>query len=282
MSYRIVGDSCCEIPAALKLDERLVNVAFGMELDGEFFTDDENFDQMDFIKKVAASKNVAKSSCPSPEAYLEQFQADVERVYVIALSSHLSGSYNSAVLAKALYEETHDDKQIFVLDSLGASSGETLMMLKLMELEEMGLSFEEITEQIVAYRDSSLLFFVLDDLETLRKNGRLTGLKAVMATTLKIKPITYADNGVIEQCGQAIGSRKALAKMVDTVVEEGIKREFVWADRKLVIAHCNCPKRALLVKDLFEQKQTFKDVVIQDTGGLATMYANDGGIIICC
>ena len=282
MNYKIVGDSCAEIPEYLKDRRNIVNVPFGMELDGKFYVDEEGFDTMEWIRIMAASPNCPKSSCPSPEDFMKHFTGNEKRIYVITISKELSGSYNSAVLAKSLYEEEHDDKDIIVIDSLSAAAGETAILTKLVELEEMGLDFQEISERILKFRDEHILYFVLDNLETLRKNGRLSKIKAGLATTLKIKPITYADKGVIEQRGQAVGLKKALQKMVEYVMEDANKKGHVFEERNLVITHCNCEERAQYVKSLFEEKATFKDVIVVKTQGLATMYANDGGIIVAC
>ena len=120
-------------------------------------------------------------------------------------------------------------------------------------------------------------FFVLETLETLRKAGRLSGIKALVANTLNIKPIMGStDEGTIQQLGQARGMKKALAKMVQDVVEKTPDSE----NRILAISHCNCPERAQYVKECLEKSAKFKDIFIVDTAGISSMYANDGGVII--
>ena len=159
--------------------------------------DDENFNQAEFLKKVAECPKCPKSACPSPERFREAYHTEAEHVYVITLSSHLSGSYNSAVLGMNLYREKYGKKQIHIIDSESASCGETQIVKKLVELEEQGLSFEEIVKQIEEFRSNVHTYFVLDNLDTLRKNGRLTGVKALVASTLSIKPIMAGDKGSI-------------------------------------------------------------------------------------
>ena len=119
-------------------------------------------------------------------------------------------------------------------------------------------------------------YFVLDNLETLRKNGRLTGVKALVASTLSIKPVMVGNLGVIEQKSQAIGINKALAKMADCLVGDVSHTE----KRTLMITHCNCPERAQYMRELMEKRASYRNVVIMDTAGVSTMYANDGGIIV--
>ncbi|MGN0411435.1 MAG: DegV family protein [Lachnospiraceae bacterium] len=277
MSYKIVVDSCCELPEKYLNDPRFERVPLSLEV-GDYHTlDDENFDQKSFLQKVAACPTCPKSSCPSPERFMKAYQADVDHVYCVTLSSHLSGSYNSAVLGKTLYEEEFGKKPIHICDSESASIGETQIAMKIMELEESGnLTFEQIVSEIEAFRSSMNTYFVLDNLETLRKNGRLSSVKAFIASTLSIKPVMGAIRGVIIQKGQAVGIKKALSKMADTIIAEGHNLE----KKCLYISHCNCPERAELMKKLLLDRCAFKSIQILNTAGISSMYANDGGIIV--
>lgn len=276
MSYKIVVDSCCELPEEYKKDSRFERVPLGLEIGDYHIPDDDNFDQADFLKRIAEYPGYAKSSCPSPERYMDAYNTQAENIYVVTLSAKLSGSYNSACLGKSLFTETYGEKNIHVIDSESASCGEMQIALKLMELEEDGFSFEEVVEKIEKFRDEIKTYFVLDNLETLRKNGRLTGVKALVASTLNIKPVMGSDKGMIIQKFKTIGIKKALAKMADTVAEE-VKNT---KDKVLAISHCNCPERAEAVRNMILAKVEFKKVIIVDTGGLSSLYANDGGIIV--
>lgn len=277
MSYKIIVDSCCELPEEYKNDPRFERVPLTLQLGDYQISDDETFDQQDFLKRVSAYPKCPKSACPSPERYKDAYRTDAGHVYCITLSSHLSGSYNSAVLGKSLYEEEYGAGDIYVCDSESASIGETQLAMKVMEWEEEGgLSFSQIVKKLEAFRDAMNTYFVLDNLETLRKNGRLTGVKALIASTLSIKPVMGATKGVIIQKGQSVGIKKALAKMADTITSEGTD-----LDKKvLYISHCNCPDRADLIKRLLLARSKFKDVKILNTAGVSSMYANDGGVIV--
>lgn len=276
MSFKIVVDSCCELPEEYLQDARFQIVPLGLEVGDYRIQDDETFDQAEFLKKVAEYPKCPKSACPSPEKFREAYRTEAEHVYVITLSSHLSGSYNSAVLGMNLYREKYGKKQIHVIDSESASCGETQIVKKLVELEEQGLTFEEIVKQIEEFRSNIHTYFVLDNLETLRKNGRLTGVKALVASTLSIKPIMAGDKGNIVQRGQSVGMKKALRRMAEIVLEEAGDTK----DRVLMITHCNAPDRAETIKKLLTDKAQFKDCLIMDTRGVSSMYANDGGVIV--
>lgn len=276
MSYKIIVDSCCELPEELLEDSRFERVPLGIEVGDWRIEDDENFDQAEFLRKVAEYPGCPKSSCPSPERYMEAYHADAEHIYAITLSSHLSGSYNSAQLGVRLFHEKYGEKDIHIVDSESASCGETQIALKIMELEEAGLPFQEIVKKAEQFRDALNTYFVLDNLETLRKNGRLTGVKALVASTLNIKPVMGADKGTIIQRSQCIGIKKGLAKMAAIVADEVKDAQ----DKILMISHCNCPQRAEAVKKMILEKVRFKKVLILDTRGISSMYANDGGVII--
>lgn len=276
--YKIVIDSCGELTEELKQTGRFSSVALELEIDGVRIIDDETFDQADFLKRVKESPKSPKSSCPSPEQYMSSYEGEEEHVYVVTLSSLLSGSYNSAVLGANLYRDEHEDgKKIHVFNSKSASVGETIVGIKIMELEEQGCSFEEVVEQVEAYIESVNTFFVLETLETLRKAGRLSNLKALVANTLNIKPVMGAtEEGTIKQLSQARGVKKALVKMVDEIISATKDCE----KKVLAISHCNCPERAQFVKEALEKVANFKKIIILNTAGISSMYANDGGVII--
>jgi len=276
--YKIVIDSCGELTEAMKADGHFVSVPLELEVDGVRIIDDETFNQADFIRRVNESKTGPKSSCPSPESYMRAYEGEAENVYVVTLSANLSGSNNSAELAVNLYRDEHEEhKNIHVFNSCSASVGETLIGLKIQECEEAGMSFEQVIEEVDAYIAEQNTFFVLESLDTLRKSGRLTGIKALVASTLNIKPVMGATpEGTIKQLTQARGVKKALSKMIEEMAAVTKNCE----NKILAIAHCNCKERAEYVKELLHTVAQFRDIIIVDTRGVSTMYANDGGIIM--
>lgn len=279
MGYKIIIDSCGELTEELKKDGHFESVPLDIEVDDYHIVDDETFQQAEFLKRVKESKNCPKSSCPSPERYMQSFAGEEENIYVVTLSSNLSGSYNSAQLAKNLYFEEHGDKKkkIHIVDSCSASIGETILGMKIQEYEEAGMEFEQIVTAVESYRDEMNTFFVLETLDTLRKNGRLSNLKAFVASALNIKPVMGAtDDGMICQLGQARGMTKALDKMIESILEKTKNTE----NKILAISHCNCLERAISIKDKIQKLASFKEIFIVDTAGVSSMYANDGGIVI--
>ena len=275
MSYKIIVDSCGELTDEMKASGLYETASLEIDVDIYHIIDDETFDQADFLKRVAACPTSPKSSCPSPERYMEGYHCDAQHVYAVTLSAELSGSYNSAILGKNLYHEEYGEKDIYVFNSRSASIGETLIALKIAECEDKGMEFSQVVETVEAYIDGQNTYFVLETLDTLRKNGRL--VKAVVATALNIKPVMGATpDGNIQQLGQARGIKKALAKLTEEVVKD-LKDS---KEKILAISHCNCRERAEYVRDTLMKKADFRDTIILDTAGISSMYAADGGVIV--
>lgn len=279
MRYKIIGDSCCDISKSNEVYGKVQHIPLTLSLEGKEYIDDETFDQKAFINHVATSKDYARSACPSPQSYMNAYEGDYDSVFVVTLSGNLSGSYNSAMTAVNMYYEEYpnDGKKIHVFDSCSASCGEGNIAQKIYELAEQGLSHEEIVEQVNAYSLEMKTYFVIETLEPLRKNGRLSNLKAIVASVLNIKPVMGAtDEGLIIQLGQARGMERSLKKMIEYIVENTKNIE----EKVLAISHVNCIERAMWVKDEILKLAKFKDITIADTAGVATLYANDGGIIV--
>lgn len=142
MSYKIIGDSCIDLPKALWGDKRFAFVPLTLEIGDYRVVDDEQFDQKDFIARVKASRDCPRTACPSPEAFLKAYEAaEADEIYVITLSSHLSGTYQSALIGLHSFEEEHPDsgKRIHVFDSKSASAGELNLAFQIVKYKEAGM-----------------------------------------------------------------------------------------------------------------------------------------------
>lgn len=277
MSYKIAIDSCGELLDEWKNDERIESIPLTLTVGGENIIDDATFDQKDFLKKVADCPECPKSACPSPERYMKAYECEAEHIYAVTLSAELSGSYNSAILGKNLLLEEQPGEKVHVFNSKSASGGQSLIAMKIIECEEKGLSFGEVVSEVEKYIEEMSTFFVLENLETLRKNGRLSRVKALVASALKIKPVMGSTpEGTICQLDQARGMNKAIVKMVDHIGEKGINIP----EKTVAITHCNCPERAKMLEEAIREKLHPAKIVVMDTAGVSSMYANDGGVIV--
>ena len=283
MSFKIIVDSCCELPEEYKNDERVQVIPFTIRIGDEEFIDDGSIDQATLLTKIAECPTVAKSACPSPDQYIEAFEGDATDYYVVTISSKLSGSHNSAELAKRLYLDENPDvkKNIFIIDSKSAACGETQLAVRAFEWAKEGRGFDDISNELTRVRDGIQTYFILDNLDSLRKNGRMSKVKALAASTLNIKPILVDKDGEIEQRGQGIGFKKTLLKMIGMIIDDrkADAGEKVF-DRYLMITHCNSKEKSELALSMLEEKTPYIKAMEFSATGLSTVYENDGGIII--
>ena len=138
------------------------------------------------------------------------------------------------------------------------------------------MEFEETIRTVEAFIDEMCTYFVLEDLEHLRKNGRLSTVKAFVASALNIKPVMEGVKGVIQQAGHARGMQKALRLMAETITAELEHPE----EKVLGLVHCNNPERAEYVKQELMKLVKVKDIIVLESSGVSTLYAAQGGIII--
>lgn len=276
MGFKIVVDSCCDLTGQMLKDPHFVKVPLTIRSNGSSFIDNETFDQADLLWAMKQSDDAPATACPSPQSYLDAYQGPGdEDVYVVTLSALLSGSHNSAEQAKLLMEEDHPNKNVYVFNSCSASSGEVLVALKVRELAESGAPFKHVVREVEQFIYQMQTMFVLETLENLRKNGRLTRLQSVITGALKIKLLMAATpEGEICKLGQMLSMKQALSKMVDHMANDPAH-----AGRTLAICHCNCLDRAFQVKAMAEQRCKFAHILILEAGGITSVYANDGGIV---
>lgn len=281
MSYKIVTDSTCDITNKMKSWKNFEIVPLTLQIDDYIIADDENFDQDDFVARVAKSNSVAKSACPSPSAFAKAMEGDEDEVYVITITDKLSGSYNSAVQGKALYEDEHNDgKKIYVFNSLATSGTPALIAQKIKEVCDGGMKFDEVVPYINDYiANHCKLYFCLDSLDALKRNGRLFTLAASLLEKIHLKLICKAKEGNISPVGKDMTINRAVMKMAKMIAELVAGQDL--SDKKLIVSHVCCEERAKLLADKITEKANFGTVEILKCSGLNTLYASNGGIIVC-
>lgn len=276
MSFKIIVDSCCDLTTSLLREDAFLSVPLTIRVGDTVFVDDESFDQAELLWWMKESDTSPQTACPSPAQYLDAFACGAEDLYVVTLSALLSGSHNSAQQARQLWLEEHPETHVHIFNSCSASAGEVLLALKIRELAEGGLPFQTVVTETSKYSARMTTMFVLESLENLRKNGRLTGLQSVVTAALRIKLLMGATpEGEIYKRGQAMSVKQALSKMVE-IMTKSPEHE----GKVLAISHCNCLERAFQLKDMVRKSCRFSDIIISETGGISTVYANDGGIVV--
>ena len=276
MSFKIIVDSCCDLTPAQLREECFVKVPLPIRVGSHTIVDDDTFDQGELLWRMKESETAPQSACPSPMQYLEAFDCGADDLYVVTLSALLSGSHNAAAQARSIWLEDHPGANVHIFNSCSASAGEVLVALRIQELAQSGMDFTTVVDQVSRYINEMQTYFVLETLDNLRKAGRLTRVQSIVTSTLRIKLLMGATpEGEICKKGQAMSVKQALNKMVALMADD-LKH----VGKRLSIVHCNCLERAFYVKELAMKQCRFDEILVSDTGGIATMYANDGGIVV--
>lgn len=277
MGFKIIVDSCCDLTPLQFRQGPFIQVPLVLSIEGSDVVDNADFDQLRFLKLMRESEQAPKTACPSPAEYMDAFEAAGDAdIYVVTLSALLSGSHNAAVQAQRLWLEDHPDAHVHVFNSCSAAAGEVVLALKIEELASSGVPYESLIAQVNDFIVELETYFVLENLDHLRKNGRLTGLVAKITDTFKIKLLMGATpEGEIRKVGQALSIKQALSKMMQLVSADSKH-----VGKTLSIVHVNAPDRAFYVRDLAMKLCKFRDTVVTDARGVSTVYANDGGIVI--
>lgn len=280
MRYKIIVDSCCDLTEDMKVWDNLQVVPLSLDIADYHILDDENFDQDDFISRIKANGGAGKSACPPPDAFKKAFEGDCDEVYVLTITDKLSGTYNSALQGKMLYEEEYnDDKKIYVFNSLATSGLETIIAQEIKKAADSGKNFDEV----VAYIDDFILnhtrlYFCLDSLDALKQNGRLFALAASLLEKIHLKLICKAKDGNISPVGKDMTINRAMVKMAKFIAEDVEGKDL--SDKKLIVSHVCCQERAEFVANKICEKASFGQVEILKASGLNSLYASDGGIIV--
>lgn len=276
----ILADSCCDLSPELLKKTQAKIAPLTITIDDTHYVDDGTVDIPPYLAAMRASKNPVRSACPSPDLYAEDIRATEGDCFIVTLSAKLSGSHNAASLGVQLAQEDMPEKKVHVFDSESASAGETYIALMIHDLIAAGKSFEQIVELVEEKIRSMHTLFVLDSLDNLVKNGRISKTVALLANVLSIRLLMSDDgHGAIKNISKARGIKGALGQMVETCRKhtEGLAA----ASQRLVISYCNCPERARQVRDLIREKcPAIGEIIMTPTSALSSMYANDGGIVI--
>lgn len=276
----ILADSCCDLSPELLKKTQAKIAPLTITIDDTHYVDDGTVDIPPYLAAMKASKNPVRSACPSPDLYAEDIRATEGDCFIVTLSAKLSGSHNAASLGVQLAQEDMPEKKVHVFDSESASAGETYIALMIHDLIAAGKSFEQIVELVEEKIRSMHTLFVLDSLDNLVKNGRISRTVALLANVLSIRLLMSDDgHGAIKNISKARGIKGALTQMVETCRKhtEGLAT----ASQRLVISYCNCPERARQVRDMIREKcPAIGEIVMTPTSALSSMYANDGGVVI--
>ncbi len=275
--YIIISESGCDINEDLAGDMPLIRVPITLSMHGKDYVDDGTLDFDNFLQDMASFAETPKTSAPAPALYLQHFDK-ADKIFIVAISSKISATYNNALIAKKMYLEKYPEKYIEVIDSKSASVGESLVARYLHKLLQNSIDPDKAVAQTRQYANGMKTFFVINELSNLKKSGRISHIAGIMASILNIKPILGSDgDGNIKMIEKIRGYRRSLDRMLQLIGETS---ESPPEDRVLAVAYCKAQDRARQflndAKELYNFSETFL-VKMQPT---ISVFANVGGILI--
>lgn len=275
MKYGIVVDSSCDLRLVPNEKENFIyrRAPLRLRLDDTEWIDDDRLDTSVFMKNLAECSS-SGSAAPSPQEWY-QFYMQADEIFAITITSELSGSHNSAAVARQMALEEQPDKKIFLLDSRSTGPEMTLLVYRILECIKKGMRFEQIAAEITEYNKRTRLLFVLESLDNLVKNGRATRLQGIMAGILGIRILGRASiEGTLEILQKCRGKQLVYDKLVKHMLSEGFQ------GTKVVISHCFQEEMAQYIRDLLRQHFPACQIEIMPTAGLCSYYAERGGILV--
>ena len=273
MKYRIVSDSSSNI-YTMNGEIEYRTVPLKILVDDIEFVDEEGVNIADLTAHMKTTKKPSSTSCPNSYDWLQAFDG-ADTIFAVTISANLSGSYNSAMHAKEVFLGEHPEANVHIVNSKATGGTMELILERLEECMEKGLSFEAITEAVTEYQKHAKILFALESLNNLAKNGRCNPALAKIAGILGIRFIGKAsDEGTIQQAAIARGAKKTIS----TIYAEMEKAGYIGG--KVRINHCLNPDSAFKLRDYILMKYPNADVKVNQCGGLCSYYAEEGGLII--
>ncbi|BBD42308.1 DegV family protein [Streptococcus anginosus] len=276
MTWKIVADSGCDYRTIenLAVDTLFESVPLTIQVGNEIFIDNAQLNIDNMMEKMYTTSSASKSACPSPDDYMKAFDG-ASNIFVVTITGTLSGSYNSAQVAKRLYLEDHPDVNIHIIDTLSAGGENDLIIKKLNLLIGQGLSYEEVIKEITTYQTKTKLLFVLAKVDNLVKNGRLSKLLGAVVGLLNIRMVGEASqDGKLELLQKARGAKKSLVAAFDELIKAG------YAGGQIIIAHRNNPKFCQQFSEMVRERFPQAVIKVIPTSGLCSFYAEENGLLM--
>ena len=271
MNRKIVADSSSDLHGLRTVDFSLAPMMIHTTKKAYLDDSDLNVDEM--VEDLLKNKEKTSSACPGLGDWLNAF-GDAQEVFVLTITSKLSGSYNSACLARDEYLEQHPDRKVYVCDTPSTGPVMQLLAEKIAELTAEGADFDTVCKELVSYSKQTNLVFMLESLKNLANNGRVSHAVAKITGILGIRLVGKALEGVLEPLDKCRGAKKAIAALVERMKDLGYK------GGKVRIAHCQNLEGARELAELIEAEFPGYSAEIYTTGGLCSYYAEKGGILM--
>lgn len=274
MKRKIVADSSCDMWELNGVDFAVAPMT--ISTDNKHYVDNQELDVHLMSEELAKYKGVSHTACPSVGSWLDCYEG-YDEVFVVTLTGAMSGTYNSAMTAKGIYEEENENVKVHVFDSLSTGPEMRLLIEKLKEMIDEDLPFEEIVEKGQDYLNHSRLFFALKSLHNFAMNGRVSKAVASAIGVLNISIFaTASEEGTIQQISKCRGEKKVVKSMIEHLENAG------YHGGKVRISHADNLKLAHNVRDKILELYPNADIIVYPMGGLCTYYAEKGGLLVGC
>lgn len=274
MKRKIVADSSCDMWELNGVDFAVAPIT--ISTDNKHYVDNQELDVHLMSEELAKYKGVSHTACPSVGSWLDCYEG-FDEVFVVTLTGSMSGTYNSAMTAKGIYEEENENVKVHVFDSLSTGPEMRLLIEKLKEMIDEDLPFEEIVEKGQNYLNHTRLFFALKSLHNFAMNGRVSKAVASAIGVLNISIFaTASEEGTIQQISKCRGEKKVVKSMIEHLENAG------YHGGKVRISHADNLKLAHNVRDKILELYPNADIIVYPMGGLCTYYAEIGGLLVGC
>lgn len=272
MKYKIVADSSANIYERDGIN--YASVPLKIVTSEKEYIDKKGMDISEMVSYLQGYKGKSGTSCPNVHDWLEAF-GDADLILGVTITSGLSGSYESAMQAKKIYETDHPGANVLIVDSLSAGPELALIIEKMEDAVKSAQSFEEMTQTITEYCKRSHLLFALKNLDNLARNGRVNPAVAKLAGILGIRLIGKAsDEGTLQQLHKCRGESQSIACIWNEMKKHG------YNGGKVRLAHCFNEQIAKTLSETIRQSYPDADVQITPCTGLCSFYAEEGGLMI--
>lgn len=269
---RIVADSSCNIKTLENTD--FISVPMTLYTDDVTYADDETLNLEEMVSYFEKYNGRSYTSCPNVEAWLNAYEG-ADTVYVVTLTSALSGTYNSAMAAREIYLSEHPDAKIEVFDSKSTGPEMHLIIEKIASLVKQGCDFEEVCTKTRRYMATTKLIFALGSLHNLSQNGRVNKMIASAVGVLGVSIIAKAsDEGDIKPISKARGEKRIVSKLIDEMEKLGYK------GGKVKMCHILNENVAIALANSLKEKFEKVEIEFYKATGLCSYYAERGGLIV--
>lgn len=280
--FVILTDATSDLPQSIvdqyKLDYIPMEVNFGEEILKQYL-DERDFKLADFYARLD-NKELATTTLINMQRFLDKFTPYLEKgvdVIYIGLSSALSASFSQAHLAKLELEETFKDRKVHLIDSKSASIAEGALVIEALKKQKEGATSEEVVAHVEALVQHVNALFVPINLDTLRRGGRISAVKAVIGNTIGIKPVLTLDaEGKIVQLSKAFGFKKAILHLVE-LAKERVTGDYTGT---FYVVHANNEPVAKLLVDEFKAKLGGGSEVVGQLGPVISAHTGTGAVCL--